>query len=65
MTPKELYDERYKIVADQLSVIVILLEVHKNRQGQDPASWKFVGDLCRLTDDLIPVIDYLNGEGAK
>ncbi len=64
MTPQEIYDKRFRIVTDQLTVIISLLEVHKDRQAQDPDSWDFVGDLCRLTDDLIPVIDYLNG-GVK
>ena len=65
MTPQEIYDKRFRIVTDQLSVIVNLLEFHKDRQGQDPDNWDFVTDLSQLTDDLIPVIDYLNGEGAK
>lgn len=62
MTQQELYDERFRIVTDQLSVIISLLEVQKDRQAQDPDNWDFVGDLSLLTGDLIPVIDYLNGE---
>ncbi len=65
MTPQELYDERYKIVTDQLSVIVNLLEFHKDRQGQDPDNWDFVNGLSCLIDDLIALIDYLRGGGLK
>ena len=62
---QERYDERIKIVADQITVIESLLEVHQQRQTRDPGNWGYVGDLSMMTDSLIEVIGFMNGGNSK
>lgn len=60
MTPAQvLYDKRFNKATDKISLLITLLDKHRDAQLAAPTYWQRASDLGRLNTDLDNIIRYI------
>lgn len=55
----EKYEEKQKIISDQISVLQMKLKKHQSEQKQNPRNWANLGDLEFVHEKLGQINEFL------